>query len=732
MGELRRSVRPIRCLMIGIAVVLNLFLFAYHILDGGSMAIFRESREQYQFLTHYYGEKSLADAVEDVKQKVYEGELKEYYAQLSDSGKAVLETEYKQLRAKLKYLNGYEDGVRVTIQSAENMQKHSLFNKKGTFSYNNIIQTAKDFDNVKDVQVSLVEDRGVDVFLNYKIMYYIAGALMLFYIYDLLSERENGMWSIIHDTLKGRGKLALVRSGCIILQAFLITLGVYATTFLEAMLFLGGWENLSSPIQTISSYAKYTHADSQIGYVFKLFVLYWFVLSCIGIILWAALIMMRNRNYTVVFIGAVVGVEILLYNKIGIQSNYNVFHYINIVSLLNINELCRGYVNWGIGSFVVSVYGLLRLVLVGITLIAIAVALVQSIRLRPEQKLTFIGKMITKLSEIYQRTFAKTGVMLKEIHKLIFTAKGFIFILIIIFISVFCCMNSRIKLNDSQKTRDAFYLEHGGEDYSYVTNQIAEARQNLNDANETFAIKGEQYKNGLISLEEYVKEMNVVKYCQGVMEQNKEYENKVLYLNEMKEQYGTEGWLISDRSYELVLGKTSKQRENIILIVLIAGIMLLVSECGMIEKSSGMDKLINASAKGKKWVERRKLIVSLLLSIGLFLFVYVVNYICLKNHNGFYYLDAPLVSFSYVKEYAGIGVFTIESLYKLLISCSIRQIIWLRLGIRFVFVLLSMGISFLVSNIRIGERKKNRVFSLIVMLMWILFVYLVINWIGFL
>ena len=44
-----------------------------------------------------------------------------------------------------KYLEKYYDNINDVIKNADNLQKFSIFNKKKTFTYSNIIRTADDF-----------------------------------------------------------------------------------------------------------------------------------------------------------------------------------------------------------------------------------------------------------------------------------------------------------------------------------------------------------------------------------------------------------------------------------------------------------------------------------------------------------------------------------------------------------------------------------------------------------
>ncbi|MDO5402655.1 MAG: hypothetical protein Q4F11_04375, partial [Eubacteriales bacterium] len=193
-----------------------------------------------------------------------------------------------------------------------------------------------------------------------------------------------------------------------------------------------------------------------------------------------------------------------------------------------------------------------------------------------------------------------------------------------------------------------------------------------------------------------------------------------------QERYGVRGWIISDRGYDLVLGEKSKSREMILLIVLLIGIMLILSENNLLEYDSGMHKLLNGSRNGRSWLTRRKIYAAVILSTLMFAIVYVIDFLYLKERFDFVHMNAPLASLSFVKDYMGYGIFASEGLYTWLISMSIGDVIGLRLVLRLVILIVSMGISLAMS--RFAGKRKARVLTWIVILMWSVYVYSFVKW----
>ena len=95
---------------------------------------------------------------------------------------------------------------------------------------------------------------------------------------------------------------------------------------------------------------------------------------------------------------------------------------------------------------------------------------------------------------------------------------------------------------------------------------------------------------------------------------------KLSYLAKLKKETGIDGYIMSDRGYEQIFGKQSTVREIILLMSTQFAVMLIAFASVYIEKKSSMDKLINSSSGGFKYVNKKKLIsvglITLLLTLA--------------------------------------------------------------------------------------------------------------------
>lgn len=762
MGEAKRVFNKKMCLLILIAVIGNICLFLYGELAGKNVSDMIFAVKQYENLIQRYENMDLNEALEkvstefsnmrmyaknlvkggeesttqqkdittldqiqqeDLKQQTAQEfleetddgsrEIIEYHQSLTKQQQTQLELQMKELKTKLTYLSGYKTSVDMVMENAENMKRFSIFSKQNSFSYNNILRTAKDFERVENTILMLDNDKGADSFVHYNIMYYIAAMLMIAVIYSLFDERENGMWQLVHNTKKGRGLLAVKRLLILTGGSFAILLILYGSTFVVSMLLYGGFSDLKNPVQTFTDFGKFTYTFSKGEYIVRLFLISWLILSALSVILWTLFILFRNRNHTLICTAAFVGIEILVYQKIEVQSVYNAFRYINVVSFLKISDLYSTYINWGFKNYVFSVFSVVMFFLLLLAISAAVFAVFWYAQMRPQTKVSLISRFFMILHSQYQKLFARYPVVLKELHKLVVTGKGVWVIAALIIISVYFSSTGYMTFTDAQKEYDNMYLEHGGKDYSYISSYVEEKQEEYKKSLKVLEEAAAKYEAGEIELKEYTRAVSAFQYQKMAINSIQEYKEKLDYADKIRETKQQEIWLVSDRGYEEIFGKYGEQREFILLIALVIAVMLIVSESIAIEQRTGMYQIIRSSVNGRLPVMIWKISAAILLTIGLTLLVYGIDYVNLYNIYGLPYLQAPTLSLTFMENtWGGLAEHT-----------TIFGWIMIRLFLRILMAIFTMVSAMFVSKI-IGKKGNRAIMPVaaagIILLLWIL------------
>lgn len=126
--------------------------------------------------------------------------------------------------------------------------------------------------------------------------------------------------------------------------------------------------------------------------------------------------MFRQRNYAVVCIAVFIGLESFLYKNIEYNSILNGLHYINVVSVLHLNEVLRTYINWGFKEYVFHVSSVVTFSILVVSAIAAIIAYEKCGVMRPYGKVSLWSRIAGAVNRMYQRMLSRMPQLMKEIH----------------------------------------------------------------------------------------------------------------------------------------------------------------------------------------------------------------------------------------------------------------------------------------------------------------------------
>ena len=739
MNEFRRLIN--RKVVIGFIalLVINVSLYVYQQTKGAGLKELRFETVQRQRCVDYYGDYDIEAAINAVNSDIEgilsyrkadkqgtvvesevqadaetgeesdvqigaETEVLEKYKALSEREQLLFLTVLRDIESQLEYIKKYPEDMKQIQTNAQQLMTFSIFSDKNSFTYNNIVKTGKDFEKVADVSLYLVNNKAAGSFVNYYYTFYFALIMMVFIIYGLSGERDNGMWGIVHSAGSGRLRLALHRLFIIAGSGVVITAGLYFTTFAAALLLYGGAGALNAPVQSIQAFERFAMPMSQIGFVLYNYEYSVLAVVVLSVALWAVFVVNRKRNHALILTGVVVGLEVLMYYRIGLHSIYSAFKQINIVRLMN--AVISTYANRGRGSFVISESAIMFWALMVILVVSVAVAVMGTVLMRPSQGKNVLTRLTDKLYAGYQHIFANVPVVFKELHKLLVTSRGFTVIVVLLLVVMYFISYGKMAFSDNSRERDRIYLEKGGADYSQISALIDERRADYMQAVEKSMEASEQYGNGEIGIDELSQINSTVSIYASRYAAVREFEQKREYLDTLKEETGIDGYMMSDRGYEEIFGKYGKAREIVLLMALLASVVLIVSENIGIETSTGTKYIVNA-ASGKNTVKIKRIAASLALCIVLYFIVYGIDMIYLQNYYGMPYTEAPLMSLTFMRD-CGLNI-------------SIGTFIVIRLIVRLVMMFAVFAVTYVFSS-RFSEVRGRAVSVLIIVAVIVLVV----------
>ena len=598
--------------------------------------------------------------------------------------------EYGELAAHAEYINNYNSDVLKVISNAETLKKFVIFSDPESFEYNNIIKTGNDYKKIVDVHPVLAYDKATEKYLDNKSAFFIAFIVIVIVVHSLFYGRDNGMWQLEHSAKK-RLKLQIVRQAILLALTFITYALLALTSFISIELIYKGTDTLKLPIQNIEAFSGFTGCFSQLEYILYEGLFNIFILYCIACAMWFLYTIFRKRTYSIVIILITVCVEFVLYTFIGIHSRLAVLRNINIVRIIDINKVLRTYSNHGYGRLVVSDVTIIFVMFTFLLVVFLAAGIPLGAAMKPVGSRKISLKVLNFASVKIQSLLSRSPVWIKEIYKILFTCRGVVVAALGIFMAVFFIQNSVITFSESFRKNDAVYEERGGADYSGLSKEMDEAEENYLKAMEEFRAAYEKYVNEEITLQEYSSYNSMLTLAKDENAKWSEFRSKRAYLESIKEEYDIDGYMMSDRGYESIIGRFSKLREFMLLIIALVCVVVITFEYRRMESNTGMDKMLGASVNGRQWLTIRRFLTGLLLTALLCLIVYGTDIFVLYRSYGFVYSEAPVMSLTFMK----------GCRYRV----SIAAYITMFFGIRIAAIMAGYCISFAAGQIYEKSRK---------------------------
>ena len=699
-------------------------------------------------------------------------QIQQHADELAQDDRRIFKRLAKEYKEKSDYIDGYTESVKAVITNASNMKKFSVFGTSESIA--NINKTENDYKRIENVQVRELNSRAVEQFLKNDISIYIVLALMIYIIYNIYEYRDNGMWQIIYTAVNGRMRLAVKDTAAVGLSALFVSLIMQLCGLVSMLVVYGGWDFLTAPVQCLKGYNNFTYPISVMTYLFIRYMIISLIVIAIVLVISLVFSLCRKRISSVVLVGIIAGAEAFAYQNISMQGRLRIFKKINIINVMNVSNILRKYDNIMIAGvpvsmvnvlcmvcIIIAVISAIFLVLLGkvirpgrtagfigkmiekighvvqrilsrlphfwkemykflitargwivicvvvfitificnnqkiaysedekkrdeyyqqyggrdysgftslieiagvpvsmvnvLCMVCIIIAVISAIFLvllgkviRPGRTAGFIGKMIEKIGHVVQRILSRLPHFWKEMYKFLITARGWIVICVVVFITIFICNNQKIAYSEDEKKRDEYYQQYGGRDYSGFTSLIEQRQNDVYEAQAKLDAAREQYEWGELSEDDVSRYVYNLMDATRLLDNMSEYMQQIEYVSQIKEQYGIDAYVMSQRGYDQIFGSKGATRKLLIYIILGFGVVLIAETESSVEYKNGMNMLIGSSKKGRRWEHTVKAAaVCILVGVSAFL-LYIIEMIIMYKAYGMPYINAPLISLTYM------------------------------------------------------------------------------------
>lgn len=525
-----------------------------------------------------------------------------------------------RIKAQVEYLKDYPNYLERVQEQAYKMQHSGIFGADpNSFSYRNIIKTAKDFDDLSSAGVSLGNDLAMQNWLAFSWADWGFLAVILLLVMSFLEERKKGLAAIVRSCPAGQGKLQGTRLLILLLYSAGMTFLLYYLPLVVSLVAEGGWSDLSRPVQSLAAFQKCT-AQLTIG---EFLVQFFFLKTAcgffLGVLLWFALSFLEQVQLCWMVTAAALAVEYFLHTTIPAQSILSPLRYVNVFSYVFTSKIYTEYVNLNSFSYPIGKSTmLLGLLLIG-TIVLTTVIVVLMPKRYPFGNRDLLGKWLNLWNRVKDPVLRRLGMFGFEWYKQLFmTAGGLVLVLGLL-------ISSDLPLNSGAYNRieDSLYRQYMAQVQGPVTQSthdyIAQAKASL----EGVEINRAEFEAALNRLEQTVADIPEGAWLV----------DDTMFLNI----YGSESWY------------TQRNTALIALLILCASLSSLFAP----EQNADLRRMLHSTPRGRERLFWAKYGVAVGITVLVWLMVFVQEWRTATETLGETILSAPCSSIGMLKGCSG-------------------------------------------------------------------------------
>lgn len=527
---------------------------------------------------------------------------------------------------KYAYLMSYPDYIRSIRPKAEQMLELSIFNKEGTFAYNNIIKTPDAYEGLDTLTLSADTGPGLPLCLQFRLTdLFLLASLFLLCLYLFLHEEETGLIRLVRTAKKGRGATIAAKLGAAgLLSALLVLLFYGSLLILGNRLF--GFGDLSAPVQSLEEFRSCVLRVS-IGQYIGLVLLAKMAAALLNIWLIAMVFLLFRRIKSIfIILAAFWGVSALCYYMIPSTSWLSLLKYINIFGFLDVHKLLGFYTNLNFFSLALNRLPLTCLV-VGVLLLLVP-ALCTLFYLK-NHSLSFMDELLSWLERLHNRRMSRkklrgqTSLFLHETRKILVTGRSWLFLAAALVLCLSTIQPEPLVLSDAEKIISHDYaMRWAGFITPEKTAEIEAEKARLESLGGQIADLTAQHEAGeisdftyMVTVDQLESQLNLYQNCFDQL--YSEYCSAL----EMEAATGIRAGIVDALSADYLFSSRTRDLQKAILFLLL--IILTLSAAMTLDEEKGLCTVIRSTEKGRGRRLLAVLGISALVVIFLWLCVYL-------------------------------------------------------------------------------------------------------------
>lgn len=485
----------------------------------------------------------------------------------------------------------FHDRLERIPKEKERMLGICIFADKDSFAYKDIMKKFSDYAGLSGVVLSDVNDYAVDMVLGYRYMYGIGFIIIIITVLSFMEDRKKGLDEVIYSCRNGRLVLAARRILILLFVSFIsmtvLVSGVLAASFID----YGGADILTGAVQSVGRLQEFVLPVPLMWFIVYYVAYLSMAYTVCGLVVWAVLSFVRNRNLGLIICVLIFGAEYFAYTFIPKGLTVSIFRYTNLWFLLEPLETYTEYTNFPFFDTIINLREYMECSIVVMLVIMCAVILVAGAKIRPVHAQGIIGRYTERAVDSIRRLLCMLNGLGFEVYKQLIFRRGIILIATFGLVLVAWLDDVELVLSPGRELLDEFYDEYTGEMNDVSLGAYENIREQVGDIDLNRMEPG-----------------NTLEYMFSLLMKQKEHADGL-------RARGISGWFINDRGYERLLGRDGNIRRMTESILAVAVTVLLAAFTYVMEYADGVSTLIRSSKRGRKDIFRRKVVYTLSVTV---------------------------------------------------------------------------------------------------------------------
>ena len=456
----------------------------------------------------------------------------------------------------------------------------------------------KDYGKLSSVCGKTHQSEGISLWFGSSVSNYLTLFFCIWLVFITFDIEKKGLFPLVYATKGGRGVLAAKHllyyflaalGGSVLFQGSLLAMACVKAKNVSALFlpiqFVNGLETCILPVNGIEFFLLVVLVSACGIFVVTLF--------CLMILL-----MIHNSKIALTICGILFVMEYFLYQWLPSQSQWSIFKYINILTLLSVNPLYREYHLYTLGGVCFEIKEGIYLSMLVLGLILSVCCLILASKRRPYYQKHFLEKAIHLFLCQVRRGLCKLPGRVLEWHKVLISQRG-LFILIFFFLILIkgvwqpMSEGEQLTLGNTEEYMKDFYEQWTGPVTEKINAEVEKRKQWLEYLIEEDNPTASYYSNGL-----------------------KTVEKRLAYIRKHKEQ---KLWLVNPSGYRYLFGKKGEVHASESTLLVLFCLAALTAGIFTYEKKSSMEFLLCSTPKGRRHLQKRKFCMIFILVIFLWL-----------------------------------------------------------------------------------------------------------------